>query len=1090
MNRLQYIGIFIIVLCVRLYSQPATTVVISEVAPMGGSSSQYNTGEFIELYNPFAVDITFGPNVKIVSGATPPGTNAAEWEVSLAGKTIKAYGFLLIGDGGVAVTPDIYFPANKNLSNSGIRSCVQLRDGETVLDAFAWDASTTLSGEGTRFTPTSTTSDGKSFERKSSASATGPDNLGNAWDSNNNATDFFQNSSAAKNPQNSSSPIEVNPYNLYPAEGKGVAVIAPKEWKYSEPTTLVLSVSSPVDTVRAFRFVMPTILHWVSNNVVVTPESALISFAYDTITVTNVSICNSDSVTVAFSNVTANDTTAQPSFSVMTSRDGVAFYPLLGQPTTLVYGSPRPMSWVKRKDASGIPIHNNQYVVVKGVVTVANEFGGPSYLEDATAAIAVYDSSVSRYVTRGDEVVLLGRVAPYFELFELSPCKILEKVSEGNTFDTLVLTIPQIKAQPQKGVEPYECKLVRISNITAVLTTTNNEPTTTWSVTGTGTNYKIVSGIDTMEVRILPRTNVANTSIPSGTFDIVGVLGQYYTTYQLQPRSLDDIILVGSGPRIISGIPYESTIGATAVTFRWVTDQPSTTVVYYGTSTNYTNKIVDPNPVTVHEITISGLQPATAYYAKFGSSTGSDTTFTFPYLFSTASATSTGTINVYFTKSVDHSVAGGENAVAGTLYQRLVNRINAATSTIDAAFYSLSGTVGGAIANALVSAKQRGVRVRVIGEKDNSNTAAWSTLQSNGVPVLFDNVDAVNYGQGYMHNKFVVIDNGEDGDDTNDWVWTGSWNATDPGDNNDAQNVIEIQDKALARAYTMEFEEMWGSATTTPNTANARFGSHKTDNTPHFFNVNGVPIELYFSPSDGTTSKIIKALNKAQESINFAILSFTRNDIANALTYKFRNGVKVRGIFDNRTDTGCEFDTLLARGLDVRLKANLTGYLHHKYAIIDANGADSNKFVITGSHNWSSSAEYSNDENTLIIQSPRLANLFLQEFSQRYKDAGGTDILLEVDESPLSLQTYSLSQNYPNPFNPTTTIEFQVPSHSFTTLKVYDVLGREVAQLVNEVKSPGTYRVVWDASSVASGVYFYKLTSGPYVSTKRMVVVK
>ncbi|MCX7984963.1 MAG: phospholipase D-like domain-containing protein [Bacteroidetes bacterium] len=1090
MIRIQYIVPLLFLIFYTVVSQPATTVVISEVAPMGGSSSQYNTGEFIELYNPFAVDVTFGPNVKIVSGATPPGTNPAEWEVSLAGKTIKAYGFLLIGDGGVTqVTPDVYFPANKNLSNSGIRSCVQLRDGATILDAFAWDVSTTLSGEGTRFTPTNTTSDGKSFERKSSQAATGPDNLGNAWDSNNNSLDFFQNSASAKNPQNSNSPIEINPYNLTPATGKGNAILVPREWKFSDPTTLTLSISSQTDTVRAFQIIVPPFVLWNRNSVALQPSSAVLTISNDTLTVSNITIIGSDSVTVTFPLVTAMDTTVQAVFTIRTSSDGKSFYSLSWQPSILIYGSPRPMSWIKAKDASGTPIHNNKYVVVKGIVIVANEFGGPSYLEDKTAAIAVYDSSVSKYVNRGDEVILLGRVSPYYELFELTPCKILEKVSEGNTFDTLLLTIPDIKNQPQKGVEPYECKLVRISNIKAVLTT-NNEPATTWSVTGSGTNYKVVSGTDTLEVRILARTNIANTSIPSGIFDIVGVLGQYYSTYQLHPRSLDDIVINSAGPRIISGVPYESKLGATSVTFRWITDLPSTSIVYYGTTTAYSSKIVDTTLVTVHEVTLSNLQPATVYNAKFGSSRGTDTTFTFNYLFSTTSAASTGVINVYFTKSVDHTVARGENAVSGTLYQRLINRINAAKNRIDAAFYSLSGTVGSAIASALVSAKQRGVQVRVIGEKDNSNTTAWSTLQTNGVAVLFDNVDGVNYGQGFMHNKFVVIDNGDDGDETNDWVWTGSWNATDPGDNNDAQNVIEIQDKAVARAFTMEFEEMWGSSTATPNSANARFGSHKTDNTPHFFNVKGVPIEVYFSPSDGTTAKIIKTINKARESVNFAILSFTRNDIANALTYKYRNGVKVRGIFDNRTDSGNEYDTLLARGLDVRLKANLTGYLHHKYAIIDANGEDSNKFVLTGSHNWSSSAEYSNDENTVIIQSPRIVNLFLQEFSQRYKDAGGTDVLVRTDSESIQPFEFYLAQNFPNPFNPTTTIDFLVPTTSHTTLAIYDVLGREIAQLVNEIKQPGSYRVVWDARNVASGVYFYKLVSGPFVITKRMVVLK
>ncbi|MBP8975985.1 MAG: hypothetical protein KBG83_04640, partial [Bacteroidetes bacterium] len=256
-------------------AQPANHIVISEVAPMGGSSSQYNTGEFIELYNPFSVDFTFGSNVKIVSGATSPGTNAAEWEVSLAEITIKAYGFLLIGDGGVSPVPDLSFPSKKNLSNSGVRSCVQLCDGETVIDAFGWDASTTLLWETTPFSPSGTTSDGKSFERKSKQSATQGDLNGNSWDSNNNLIDFFQNTASTKNPQNSSSPVESNPFNLLPSDGKGAASVQPAQWFYSNPTALTFSVSSASDTIKAFRFVLSSsILNWNASNVSIEPSSA------------------------------------------------------------------------------------------------------------------------------------------------------------------------------------------------------------------------------------------------------------------------------------------------------------------------------------------------------------------------------------------------------------------------------------------------------------------------------------------------------------------------------------------------------------------------------------------------------------------------------------------------------------------------------------------------------------------------------------------------------------------------------------------------------------------------------------------------
>lgn len=85
---------------------------------------------------------------------------------------------------------------------------------------------------------------------------------------------------------------------------------------------------------------------------------------------------------------------------------------------------------------------------------------------------------------------------------------------------------------------------------------------------------------------------------------------------------------------------------------------------------------------------------------------------------------------------------------------------------------------------------------------------------------------------------------------------------------------------------------------------------------------------------------------------------------------------------------------------------------------------------------------------------------------------------------------FALHQNYPNPFNPSTTIRFEVGGWGFVSLKVYDLLGREVATLVNEVKLPGSYQVQWDASNFASGVYFYLLRAGEFVQARRLVLIK
>jgi len=87
-------------------------------------------------------------------------------------------------------------------------------------------------------------------------------------------------------------------------------------------------------------------------------------------------------------------------------------------------------------------------------------------------------------------------------------------------------------------------------------------------------------------------------------------------------------------------------------------------------------------------------------------------------------------------------------------------------------------------------------------------------------------------------------------------------------------------------------------------------------------------------------------------------------------------------------------------------------------------------------------------------------------------------------------QTFSLSQNYPNPFNPSTSIEFTLPQASEVTLKVIDNLGREVATLVHENLSMGTYKTRWDAGNFPSGTYFYRLQAGDELATKKLMLVK
>jgi len=101
-------------------------------------------------------------------------------------------------------------------------------------------------------------------------------------------------------------------------------------------------------------------------------------------------------------------------------------------------------------------------------------------------------------------------------------------------------------------------------------------------------------------------------------------------------------------------------------------------------------------------------------------------------------------------------------------------------------------------------------------------------------------------------------------------------------------------------------------------------------------------------------------------------------------------------------------------------------------------------------------------------------------------------IITDVDETPSSQlpSTYELKQNYPNPFNPGTTIEFALPKSSPVTLKIFDMLGREVATLVNESMAAGVHKITFDARALTSGVYFYRLEAEGFIQTRRLMFLK
>lgn len=332
-------------------------------------------------------------------------------------------------------------------------------------------------------------------------------------------------------------------------------------------------------------------------------------------------------------------------------------------------------------------------------------------------------------------------------------------------------------------------------------------------------------------------------------------------------------------------------------------------------------------------------------------------------------------IRVYFNQSVDHNASLFTDAqTSAHLDDTLCKYIDLANYTLDIAVWDNGNDH---IVDCINSAYERGVQVRYI-TSSNASNSALSGLNS-GIPVLERNAGVTS---NVMHNKFVIIDQ--------TWLLTGSMNFNDGAIFNDYNNLVLIYNPAMCGNYTTEFQEMWGSTGPMYNTATSKFGPDKTDNTLHSLSVGGVTVESYFSPTDQTTSHIIEAIDAADYTLDIALFTFINNDLSDAVIAAHDRGVLVRCIIENSGYIGSEYNNLLSAGIEVFSHAGEPYDFHHKYCIIDAKHTDSDPVVVTGSHNWTNSAEDEYDENTLIIHDPLIAWQYTEEFSQRWQDLGGT----------------------------------------------------------------------------------------------------
>jgi len=312
-------------------------------------------------------------------------------------------------------------------------------------------------------------------------------------------------------------------------------------------------------------------------------------------------------------------------------------------------------------------------------------------------------------------------------------------------------------------------------------------------------------------------------------------------------------------------------------------------------------------------------------------------------------------------------------------------------------------------------------------------------------------------------------------------LWTGSTNWTDAQTGTDANNVIIFQDQSIAKGYTIEFNEMWGDTGMVSNSVVSRFGQYKIDNTPHEYLINGIRVEQYFSPSDGTNAKLVSTINTANTQLCVETMEITRSDLAYAITNASNAGVSTYVLVDDSTTTSTW--PILRTGLPTGHLTyyHATGIMHHKYMIVDPSNLSSDPILETGSHNWTTGADTKNDENIVIVHDPVIANIYYQEFVPRFTQSGG---IMSVTETSSTFADLSV---FPNPTNDFCFIHYTLKQSDLITLSVTDLSGKTIStQQINSTEGENNFQ--WNSDGLSKGIYLLTLRGTDSFAVCKVIV--
>lgn len=775
---------------------------------------------------------------------------------------------------------------------------------------------------------------------------------------------------------------------------------------------------------------------------------------------------------------------------------------------------------------------NGTTVTVTGIVTNDALFDNRNRtrcFQDATGGLNIFaqgtpSAPALQALKPGDSIVITGVLAEFNNLKQLvEPLNIQVIASNKPVPAPIVVSFADL--QNPAVAEPLESMLVKIEDMlidtgdrifgsgSAGRSYDIDEPNNRVA----GNCFPVSADCNAGPVmRINPGNSLVGVEVPRGLVSITGNLGQFASAYQIVVRGIKDFE-VGLALEKVE----QTNIQTTSFELKFSTNQSAKSRVRWGNiflvgvntsdptnyiadyDTTFVGEIVDNNFKLDHIARLTGLNVATPYFVEIFCENANGKKVTFTDVYTTASE-STGEIKVFFNKPVDASLSrnGAVATVVNNIDEIFASYIDRATTSVDVCIYNANIAGSAKIATALQNARARGVQVRYIFGGELANLAHPLL---NNIPRMRDRnasgpAALQRTGTG-NHNKFIVIDPNSR---LNSYVITGSGNFTNNGLFDDPNNFLIIQDQALARAYRAEFDEMWGEGPVNPNStqaspshsdfdrqARSRFGGQKIKNTPSKFIIGDRLVELYFSPTDGPTNAIRNAIYSTDNDLRFGLLILTADELRVPIDSMQNVGWDVKGLIEDENAvadnvvSGSDFIWLRDRGVNVQsYPSGATRQFHHKYAVIDAVRTTSDPMVITGSFNWTSSAENNNDENLLIIHDAKIANMFRQEFGERWFEATNfrDAYLLALDEP----NDISGAMVYPNPSQGKFTIRLSESLYTSAQMRIIDLQGKIVDEQMLTINGKN----LQVDTRLPKGMYILQLNMEGKTFTRKFVITE